>query len=333
MHFGNPNALHLLWLLPVLAAALHFAHARKQAKAERFIAAGLLPPEIRRRDLFRARLQAAFLLAAFTLSAIALARPQWGYEWQEVKHQGLDILIAIDVSKSMLTEDVKPNRLERTKLAIKDLVKKLNGDRVGLIAFAGDAFLTCPLTVDYNGFLLSLDDVGIDTIPRGGTNFSSAIEEAEKAYGNKGQPHKVVVLVTDGEDNEGDALKSARAAQAKGIRIFTVGVGTQEGDLIKTAGNQGEESFLKDAQGNYVKSRLNENLLQQIAYATGGAYVRSSGAQFGLDYIYEQQLSNIEKHDFDTKMEKKYFDRYQWLVALVLVFLVLENMVTVWKTE
>jgi len=321
MQWGAVHLLHLLWLTPFLAWLLHVLYLRRRAMMDKFIRTDLLPPQARQTHLFRWRRRAAFLLACYVLTVMALARPQWGYQWEEAKRQGLDILIAVDVSKSMLTRDVTPNRLERTKLAVKDLVKDLNGDRVGLIAFSGSAFLMCPLTGDYNGFLLSLNDLGVESIPRGGTNISSAIAEAIKAYGDKGQPYKTVVLVTDGEDQEGDALAAARRAKDKGIAIYTVGIGTQEGDLIRVQDDQGQSGFLKDAQGNFVKSRLNENLLQQIAYVTGGAYVRSSGAQFGLDYLYKKQLSKIEKHGTEQKMQKKYYERFQWFLAVALVAL------------
>ncbi len=329
MHFADPRMLHLLWLLPLLAWLLHALYYRRQSRLSRVVALKLLPEGTTQFSLRRGRLKAALFLFGVAATILALARPQWGYAMREVKRQGLDILIAVDVSKSMLTQDVTPNRLQRTKLAIKDLVKKLKGDRVGIIAFAGDAFLVCPLTIDYNGFLMGMSDLDADTIPRGGTNISSAIEEAVKTYGDKNQPYKVLVLVTDGEDLEGDVLKIARKAKDKGIRIFTVGIGTQEGDLIRSGTAASE--FLKDSEGNYVKSQLNENLLQQIAYITGGAYVRSSGAQFGLDYLYERQLAPIEKHEIEHKIEKKYYERFQWFLALALMAFALESLVPLWK--
>ncbi|MBI4309918.1 MAG: VWA domain-containing protein, partial [Candidatus Omnitrophica bacterium] len=330
MHFANPHILHLLWLMPVLAWALHALHARREKTMARFIQADLLPPAARGFYRRRGRSKAFLVLFCFLCAVLALARPQWGYELREVKRRGLDILIAVDVSKSMLTQDVSPNRLERTKLAIKDLIRKLKGDRVGLIAFAGEAFLVCPLTVDYNGFLLSLNDLNVETIPRGGTDLSSAIEEAIKGYGDKGQPYKTAILVTDGEDQEGDCLKAAGKAKGKGVTVYTVGVGTREGDLIRVQNEQGQWEFLKDSQGNYIKSRLNENLLQQIAYITGGAYVRSSGAQFGLDYLYDQQLAAIEKHDIDSKIEKKYHEQFQWFLAAALIALMAEAALPAW---
>jgi Ca-activated chloride channel homolog len=318
MKFGALQFLHLLWLVPVLAGILHLFFMRREKITARFIQNDLLPKNIKASNVKLWRRRAAFLTMGYIFSVLALARPQWGYQWQDVKQQGLDILIAIDVSKSMLTKDVRPSRLERTKLAVKDLVKKLNGDRIGLIAFAGEAFLVCPLTNDYSGFLLSLNDLNMDTIPRGGTNLSKSIEEAIKGYGDRGQKFKTLVLVTDGEDNEGDALKTAQKAKDKGIRIYTVGIGTQEGDLIQVTNEQGQKEFLKDANGNFVKSRLNEKLLQQIAYNTAGAYVRSSGSQFGLDYLYERQLSKLEKTDIDQKQQKKYHERFQWFLSAAL---------------
>jgi Ca-activated chloride channel family protein len=273
-------------------------------------------------------------MAAFVFMVAALSRPQWGYQIRPIKRHGLDIMVAIDVSKSMLTRDVQPSRLERSKLAIKDLVMKLNGsDHIGLIAFAGDAMVMCPLTYDYNGFLLSLDDLSTDSIPRGGTDISDAIEESIRAYQGRPDSDKAVILVTDGEDEEGDAVAAARKARAKGVRIFTVGVGTREGDLIQVTNADGQTEFLKDGNGNVVKSHLNENLLQQIAYITGGAYVRSGGAQFGLDYIYEQQLSKLKKHDEQEKMAKLYDERFQWPLTLAFLLLLAEVFLPLFFTK
>jgi len=179
----------------------------------------------------------------------------------------------------------------------------------------------CPFTYDYSGFLLSLDDLGVDSIPREGTDISQAIDESVKAYQGMADSDKAVILVTDGEDQEGDAVQAARKAKAKGVRIFTVGVGTKEGDLIQITDANGQTSFLKDAGGNVVKSHLNENLLQEIAYITGGAYVRSGGAEFGLDYLYDRQLSKLKKRDSEEKMAKQYDERFQWPLTLAFGFL------------
>ncbi len=322
MRFGSPHILHFLWLIPLLIALLAAFMSRRRKLMQRFAAANLLDEVVCGLNYRRDRYKAVVIVVVFILSIIALARPQWGYQWQEVKRQGLDILLVIDTSKSMLTQDVKPNRLERTKLAVKDLIKKLKGDRIGLVAFAGDAFMMCPLTSDYGGLLLSLNDLDASIIPRGGTNVGGALEEAMKGYDKTPSQFKAIVLVTDGDNLEGEPLLAVGKAKEKGIKIFSVGVGTQEGDLVRYQDEQGQWQFLKDEQNNFVKSRLNEGLLQRIAYETGGAYVRSSGAEFGLDYIYEQHLSKLEKREIDEKMEKRYYERFQFPLALALALLI-----------
>jgi Ca-activated chloride channel homolog len=269
-------------------------------------------------------LKEVLLGVVFFLSVVALARPQWGFDWQEVKRQGIDVLVAIDTSKSMLTEDVKPNRLERAKLAVKDLLKKMKGDRIGLIAFSGDAFLMCPLTADYGGFLLSLEDLSAESIPRGGTDIGRAIEEGLKGYKDIPAQYKAIIILTDGENWEGDPLVLAKAAADKKVRVYTVGIGTREGELIRLLNDNGEAGFVKDASGNFVKSRLNEGMLKEIAALTGGAYVRSSGAELGLDYIYENYLSRMEKRDIESKLEQRFHERFQTPLFLALLLLVIE---------
>jgi len=330
MRFANPQAFHLLWLLPVIAAGLHFFFEHRCRVMRRFAQEHLLD-ELAHGGMNKTfyRWKAFLVMAAFVLMVIALSRPQWGYHERVVKRHGLDIMVVIDVSKSMMTQDVKPSRLERSKLAIKDLVMKLNGsDHIGLIAFAGDAMVMCPLTYDYDGFLLSLNDLDVDSIPRGGTDISEAIDEAVNAYKGMTDSDKAVVLITDGEDNEGDAVVAARRAAAKGIKIFTVGVGTREGDLIQVPDSDGQLAFLKDADGNVVKSHLNENLLQQIAYLTHGAYIHSGAEEFGLDYLYDRQLSKLKKHDNQAKMTRLYDERYQWPLTLAFILLMVETLIS-----
>ncbi|MBI5023962.1 MAG: VWA domain-containing protein [Candidatus Omnitrophica bacterium] len=331
---------YLFWVVMFLAIFLFRMIDRRFRILQRFAAAQLLPEIIPGLSRERWRWKNILLVGVFVFSVLALARPQWGFEWQEVKRRGLDILMVVDTSKSMLTADVKPNRLERTKLAIKDLLKKLKGDRVGLIAFAGDAFMVCPLTVDYAGFMLSLNDLDVRTVGRGGTNLSRAIEEAIRDYGATRNEYKAVILVTDGDDLEGDALAAARKAKDKGIRIYSIGIGTPEGELIQFANERGETEFLKDSAGNFVKSRLNENLLQQIALTTGGMYVRSGGVDFGLDFIYEHELTKLpigslreEKRDIEQKMKKHYHERFQIPLAVAVILLLIETCLPTRKTR
>ncbi|MDE1920836.1 MAG: VWA domain-containing protein [Candidatus Omnitrophica bacterium] len=328
MIFANPQAWHLFWLLPLIAFGLHWFYQHRCRMMSRFAQDHLLSELARGGDKKLYRWKAVFLIAAFVFMVIALSRPQWGYHQLSVRRHGLDIMFTIDVSKSMLTQDVLPSRLERVKLAVRDMVKNLDGsDRIGLIAFAGDAMLMCPFTYDYNGFLLSLDDLSVDSIPRGGTDIAAAIDESIKAYQGMVNSDKAVVLITDGEQEEGDAVSAARRASQKGIRIFTVGVGTRAGDLIQVPGANGQLEFLKDSNGDYIKSHLNENLLQQIAYLTGGAYVHSGAERFGLDYLYDRQLSKLKKHDAEAKMARLYDERFQWPLTLAFILLLIEMLI------
>ncbi len=325
MHFAEPQQLNWIWAIVFLGFLFAAAFSWRKKQMEKFVAAPILPQVIPEVSFRRYVLKSILILLVFFLSILALARPQWGFQWQTIKRQGIDILIAIDTSKSMLTADVKPNRLGRSKLAVKDLIKDLKGDRAGLVAFAGEAFLVCPLTVDYHGFLLALNDLNVGTIPRGGTAIARAIHTAISQYPEEPGKYKVLVILTDGENQEGDPVAMAEKAKEKGIRIYCIGIGTKEGELIQIPAASGEGyEFLKDREGQFVKSRLNEGLLAQIAKVTGGAYVRASGAQFGLDQLYRDELSKLEEREIESKMGKKYFERFQFPLGMALVLLVTE---------
>ncbi len=253
MRFGSIHTAHLFWLVLLIGAFCIWAFKKRKKAVEVFVHRSLLPEMASSLSTRRQGWKMILIIAAISFSLLSLMRPQWGFHWEEVKRRGLDILIAIDTSKSMLANDVKPNRLERSKLAVRDLIKKLKGDRVGLVAFAGSAFLQCPLTVDYNGFLLSLDDLDLATIPKGGTSISSAIKEGIKNYKGRPKKYKVMVIITDGEDHEGDPVKAAEEAQKEGVKIFCIGIGTKEGELIPVVDDKGHKTFLKDKNGNFIK--------------------------------------------------------------------------------
>ncbi|MBI5056849.1 MAG: VWA domain-containing protein [Nitrospirae bacterium] len=324
MKFGNLHAMHFLWLLAGLVIFYLWAYRKRKRDMERFAQKELLDELTSSLNKRTQRLKAAFIMISIFLIIISLMRPQWGFEWKEVKRSGLDILIALDTSKSMLAEDVKPNRLERSKLAVKDLIKKLQGDRLGLIAFAGNAFLQCPLTSDYTGFMLSLDDINVYTIPKGGTSISNAIRVALDSYEGGKKKYKTLVIISDGEDLEGDAVKWAEKAKEDGIKIFTIGIGTREGELIPVTDEAGHREFLKDSSGNVVKSRLDEDTLQKIALTTGGSYIRATNTEFGLDLIYDEKLSKMERRDIENKMVKRYNEKFQIPLALALLLLCIE---------
>ena len=327
MYYGDIRYISIFISSVVLIVIFYiWVMKRRESLMERFaeknMLGGITPTVSIARKIWKIVLTGS----AFLLCLFALARPQWGFEWQEIKKTGLDMLIAIDVSKSMLAHDVKPNRLERSKLAVKDLVSKLNGDRIGLLAFAGSAFLQCPLTIDYNGFLLSLDDVNTDTIPRPGTSISGAIKEAIETFKGPEKKFKVLVLITDGEELEGDAMRAANEAAQAGIRIYCIGVGTAEGELIPAINEQGERAYLADREGHAVKTHLNEDLLKKIAVATGGSYVHATQSDFGLILLYDKVISKLEKHDLDTKTKKHYQERYQIFLGLAIALLLIESL-------
>lgn len=259
-------------------------------------------------------------LAAIACLFVALARPQAGYRWEEVTRRGIEVIFAVDTSRSMLTPDVKPERLTRAKLAVDDFASKMNGDGVGLIAFAGNAFLQCPITLDYDAFHESLAALDTTIIPRGGTDIASAIQEAQAALQNRPSTDKVLVLLTDGEDLDGHALDAAKAAAKDGLKICTVGVGTANGDLIPIPADQGG-GFVKDDSGQFVKSHLDEAGLKAIAAATGGIYAPLGAQGQGLDTIYQQALAPLAKHDLASRKQRVYTERYQWPLALSLLLL------------
>jgi Ca-activated chloride channel homolog len=328
MRYGDPAYFPIIIISAVILTAFYVLTLRRRsARISRFVdkhlAAGMAPSA----SLWRKVLKMVLTGIAVFLCLLALARPQWGFEWEEVKRAGLDILLAIDVSKSMLATDIKPNRLERAKFAVKDLVKKLNGDRIGLVAFAGTAFLQCPLTIDYNGFLLTLDDLGTATIPRGGTSISQAIREAMEVLKSPDKKFKALVIITDGEDLEGDALKAAGEAADMGIKIYCIGAGTAEGELIPVIGDRGERAYLADKSGNVVKSKLNEEILKKIAISTGGSYVRATRSEFGLVLLYDKSISKLEKRSLESKMRKRYQERFQYFLAWAAILLFIEPLI------
>ncbi len=258
LRFEHP---FLLYLLPVFIPALilffWWTWRSRQRLLARFVAARLLSSLTGGVSPQRKKMKLALLGTALVLLWIVLARPQLGFTWEEARSKGLDVIVAIDTSRSMLAGDLAPNRLKRAQLAALDLRKSAAADRLGLVAFAGSSFLQCPLSLDDEAFRQSVEILDTDIIPQGGTALSEAILSAQAAFKDKGDNHKVLVIFTDGEDHDGSAVETAKAAAKEGLRIFTIGVGTPNGELIRLTDSQGRVEFLKDEDGNAVKSRLN----------------------------------------------------------------------------
>jgi Ca-activated chloride channel family protein len=328
MMFSNPG-----WLAGGFIACLCLIwmwrryDARQHAALARFVSAHLTAQLTESVSVGRRRAQRGLTLAALALLFVALAGPLVGYRWELVSRRGNDIIFAVDTSRSMSTPDVKPDRLTRAKLAIDDFTSKLDGDAVGLVAFAGGAFLVCPITLDYGAFHESLSAVDINTIPRGGTNTTSAIREAQAALRRRPGSDKILILVTDGEDLEGDALVAAQAAARQdGLKIYTVGVGTPQGDLIPLSADP-RDGFVKDESGEFVKSRLDEPALKAIAAATGGQYAPLGAQGQGFDTIYRVGLAPMLKHDLASRQQKVYTPRYQWPLAGCVALLLLSLLI------
>jgi len=317
MQWREITALAALLLVPLAIAFFVWAFRRRERDLGRFVEAALLPTVAPDLDPRRRRARATLSVLAVALLGVALAGPMWGFRWQEVRSEGVDLVIALDTSKSMLATDVAPNRLARAKLAIQDLLTELGGDRVALIPFAGTSFVQCPLTLDRDAFRESLDSIEVGIIPRGGTNLPAAIESALEAFEGRQGNHQAIVLITDGESHEGDIDDAVKLASERGVKIFTVGIGTAGGELIPAE----EGGYLKDRKGQVVKSRLDEETLQKIAIGTGGVYLHAAGVDLGLGALYRDHIATMDKRELESTMERRYEHRYQ--IPLLAAFLLL----------
>ncbi len=298
---------------------------RRQQELARFASSHLLGKLCASVSGRRRAIKKTVLLFAIACCFVALARPQYGVKWVEVKRKGIDILFAIDTSKSMLAEDVRPNRLQRAKYGVLDFIGQLEGDRVGLMPFAGSAFLMCPMTIDYSAFESSLQALDTAIIPKGGTDLAAVIAEAEVVLSNEAN-HKILVLITDGENLEGDVMLAAKHAAEKGMTIYTVGVGTSEGELIPLTRN-GKTGFVKDASGKFITSQLDKKSLTEIAKVTGGLYVPLGTSGEGLQTIYQQKLSLIPKEELAEKRHKVPLERFIWPLGGAIVLLIVEFLI------
>src|SRR5437660_2326201 len=286
MSLGAPQSFWGLLAIPFVVALFLTAEKRGEKRLREFVSARLLAQLAGTVNRFRRALRFALQLLGLAFALIALAQPRWGYTFQDVKRKSLDLLIAVDTSRSMLSNDVEPNRLERVKLAAQDLITELQGDRAGLIAFAGRAFLQAPLTIDYDAAVESINDLDTKTIPEGGTNISEAIALATQTFGKSAMGNRALIIFTDGEELSGDAVNEAKKAADAGVKIFTVGVGTAQGSLIPVEGKEG--GFVKDAKGQVVKSKLDENRLREIAQATGGMYLLLENGPQTMRQLYTE---------------------------------------------
>ena len=327
MHFANPEALYLCLLIPLVIAFYVILFKKKRQAIELFAKMpmfGRLAPAF---SLRRQKVKALLLTLSLVFLIISLSGPQWGETETEFTGRGVDVFIALDCSQSMMAEDYKPNRLSLAKSILKSLVDKLQGNRIGVIDFAGAAYIECPLTVDSSAVKMYIDELDYNSIPVQGTSIGQAISLAVQSFNKKEKKDtedSVLILLTDGEDLAGQALNAAKEAAKDKIRIYTLGIGSPEGTEIPLRDSEGKSVAPKtDGKGRIVKSRLDEDTLKEIAQLTGGSYLRCSYDEAGLNTI-SNEILGMEKKEYQRRLEKQYIHRYQYALALVLILLSIE---------
>lgn len=337
MQWGNPIYLQLLWLVPFLIALLVYCHRRRVAAVRRFASTKMLDRLAPPLELWRPWLKGTFVVAAIVLLIIAAARPRFGVYFTEVTQRGADVFVVMDVSKSMTAEDVKPSRLKRAKVDVRDLLGELEGDRVGLVAFAGKAVVKSPLTDDMGFFEMMLDDLEPGSAPLGGTNIAEGLEKAIASLDQAEVPDRdrAIVLITDGDNHEDqeELLAIAHLAKEKEIKIFTIGLGNrEEGARIPVHDEQGNLNFMQYA-GKEIWSKMDEALLKKIAVTTGGAYIPAGTSAYDLGQFYEKRLANLAQGELKTEKRKRFREQYQLFTALGLILMMCQMAVPAYRRK
>jgi Ca-activated chloride channel homolog len=328
MHLADPQYLHLLWLLPLLAIFYVWSFRQKRKALLRFADAGLIGQLVRGVGQGKQKVKVVAFLIFALFGLLALLRPQWGTKLETVRRTGVDIIVALDTSLSMETQDVVPGRLEKAKHEIRALIDALQGDRVGLVVFAGTSLVNCPLTIDQNAVKLFLDVVDTQVIPRPGSNIGGAIRMGIQAFDNRDRRHKVMILVTDGESLEGDPAAAAEEAKQAGVVIYSIGVGTAAGEPIPLRDEKGNVTgYKKDEAGGVVVSRLDEESLRQVSSMTGGQYYRATPGEEEVEKIV-QALAGMDKKEFESKVYLTYVDRFQIPLGIALFFILVETLIS-----
>ncbi len=327
MHWGSPVYLNFLLLIPILVIFFIFAGINKRKKIEKFGDPVLVEKLSSSKSITKERMNKVLIIIAASFLVLALARPQIGGRLTMAKRYGVDIMIAIDTSLSMLAQDIKPSRIEKAKLEISSLIDKLKGDRVGIITFAGDSFMQCPLTLDYSAAKMFLSIIEPGMMPKPGTAIGDAIKAAIKGFTKKERKHKVLVLLTDGEGHDTNPAEASNEAKKEGIIIYTIGIGTKKGEPIPIIGQSGNiNGYKRDNGGEVVMTKLDEETLQKIALITDGKYYCATAGGFELDKIYDE-INKMEKKELSSRLFTQYEDRFQYFLGIVLILLCVEFMI------
>jgi Ca-activated chloride channel family protein len=321
--FANPEYLYLLILAPVLyviwLVGRRIATKRMKRFGESEILKDLMPDTSETRPLIKFLL----LLFVYIFLIIGIARPQFGSKLQQVKRKGIEMIIALDVSNSMLAQDIKPNRLEKAKQSISKLVERLVNDRIGLIVFAGQAYTQIPITSDYVSAKMFLSSISPGIVPVQGTAIGAAIKLAMSSYTSQEDMSRVLIIITDGENHEDNAIEMAKQAAEKGIKIYTIGVGLPKGAPVAMPSKSGQPVFLKDKDGKVVISKLDEKTLEEIAAVGNGKYIRANNTRLGLNALFED-INKLDKKEIDAKVYSEYADIFQYPVGIALLLLIIE---------
>ena len=328
MLFGNPHHFGLLGILPALILFYIIAFRNRRSALEQFAGSTLAPKLLIGVSPLKQKLKAALLVFSLFFMILALAEPKWGFHIEEIKRRGVDLVMALDVSKSMLAEDLKPNRLSRAQLEMESLLESLRGDRVGLVVFAGSSFIQCPLTLDYATAKLFLEDVSIESIPRGGTDVGDAVKKSIEAFEGEEAGDRVILLITDGEDHGGSLDAALKEAKEKEIKIYPVGIGKTEGAPIPLQSEGGQVQYLRDPSGSVVLSKLDLRLLERIASHTGGRGGIIGSGDFSLEELYERSIAKLDKAELGSTQKKEYHHRFQWPLAAGFILLYLEGLIS-----
>ena len=320
--FGNSEYLWGLLIIPALTFFFIWSRIARKKALKRFGKMEILQQLMPFASKSRPVIKFFILMLALAIIIVGTARPQFGSKLKKVKREGVELIIALDVSNSMMAEDIQPNRLERAKRAISRLVDRLKDDKIGLIVFAGDAYTQLPITSDYNSAKLFLNSINTQIVPKQGTAMGSAINLAVRSFTPNGQANKAIIVITDGENHEDDPVAAAKAASDNGIIVHAIGMGLPQGSPIPVLKN-GQKDYLKDRDGNVVITKLDEQMLEKVAVAGGGIYVRANNAQVGLNTLFDE-INKMEKEEMESRIYSEYDDQFQYFFAIGLFLLLLE---------
>ncbi len=320
--FENIEFIYLLVLIPVLLVVFIIGRKIRKRSLKRFGDPDILNQLMPFLSVNRPVVKFLFILFALVFIILGMARPQFGSKLEEIKRKGIEIVIALDVSNSMLAEDIQPNRLEKAKQAIERLVEKLADDKIGLIVFAGDAYVQIPITNDYASAKMFLSSINTQIVPKQGTAIGSAIDLGMNSFSPDNEASKALIIITDGEDHEDDAVSMAKEAAEKGIVIHVIGVGTPDGTPIPVFSG-GQRSFRKDREGNTVITKLNEKILREITSAGNGSYFRATNSRLGLNMLFDQ-ISAMEKQEMDIRKYSEYNEKFQYMIGLALILILFD---------